>query len=375
MTQTNYAAARSIGAEILERTLTASSEIALVCPYVTSAEIVRAVCSSPARSKRLVTRFDASDILNGSTDLACLFALVEGGVDVRVFEGVHAKVYILDDWAYVGSANLTRTGLADGRREFGRARKGRHAEIASDYFEALWVEASAVSGDQLRAVLDQLPGLRAGADAVRELARKNAARLTMPVLEAPRRSRRQPDRGHRDQHESGRIGSPAQVDGHLAAVARIIAAAIRAVPDFATSEHWTLDEFPNKLRLNVGGAELATATDRDLACAALPAAWPPDARARLTAAGVDPNPTPYKTVGRYAPAALRVVVPIEHIAELEDVLTTGLVGLIEVDPYRGRSPHRRAFSAKALRNVGERAGVAELVGLAERLAAASSAHA
>lgn len=52
-------------------------------------------------------------------------------------EGVHAKVYVLDEWAYVGSANLTNGGLAPGLREFGRARKGRHKDIAKVYFDAV----------------------------------------------------------------------------------------------------------------------------------------------------------------------------------------------------------------------------------------------
>jgi hypothetical protein len=52
---------------------------------------------------------DGSDqsIMNGATAVACLRELLERGVDVYSYAGLHAKVAVIDDCALIGSANMS----------------------------------------------------------------------------------------------------------------------------------------------------------------------------------------------------------------------------------------------------------------------------
>src|SRR5689334_21076353 len=110
-----------LGPAILQRAASASKRVWLVSPYVTSPALAEALRACAAASKRLVTRYNGADILGSATDLHVVHALLSSGMLVRALPDGHAKVYILDDWAYVGSANLTRAGLQSGNREFGTA--------------------------------------------------------------------------------------------------------------------------------------------------------------------------------------------------------------------------------------------------------------
>jgi hypothetical protein len=146
-----------LGATILRRFASARERAWLISPYVTSDAVVSAARNCRAPSKRVVTRFDGGDIVAGATDLRVVAALKAAGIDVRVVQGIHAKVYVLDDWAYVGSANLTTRGLETSLREFGKA--SEHAEEVSNaayYFEKLWADATELPMQGLETALKRL---------------------------------------------------------------------------------------------------------------------------------------------------------------------------------------------------------------------------
>lgn len=146
-----------LGPAIVQRIASAHVRAWLISPYVTSDALVGAVRACSAPSKRLVTRFDGRDIVAGATDLRVIGDLKQANVDVRIWEGVHAKVYVLDDWSYVGSANLTARGLDTSLREFGRgSQQVDHVSEAAAYFERLWRDAIDLRTEDLEATLNRL---------------------------------------------------------------------------------------------------------------------------------------------------------------------------------------------------------------------------
>ncbi len=62
-------AASQYGPEILKRVAAARERVWLVSPYVTNQSLVGVVRACAAPSKRLVTRYNGSDIVAGATDL------------------------------------------------------------------------------------------------------------------------------------------------------------------------------------------------------------------------------------------------------------------------------------------------------------------
>jgi phosphatidylserine/phosphatidylglycerophosphate/cardiolipin synthase-like enzyme len=149
--------ARQQGPQILDRLATARTRVWLVSPYLTSEDLLRAARASVAGSKRLLTRLNGADILAGATDLRLLVSLLGAGVHVHVTEDVHAKVYVIDDWAYVGSANLTTRGLAVSDREFGIASSAaEHLLEATAYFECVWNQAADLREEILDSMLNRL---------------------------------------------------------------------------------------------------------------------------------------------------------------------------------------------------------------------------
>jgi hypothetical protein len=178
--------ATDLGPGILKRAAAARDRLWLVSPYVTSGALVAAVRACGAPSKRLLTRYNASDILTGATDLRVVGELAAAGVEVRVLSDVHAKVYVFDDWAYVGSANLTNHGLAASLREFGSASAGgSHVVEALEYFETLWKAAPKLRPGVLASTLEKLETMRSDLDAAQARQRKAEKDLVPEGLAPP----------------------------------------------------------------------------------------------------------------------------------------------------------------------------------------------
>lgn len=151
----------ALGPAILDRIDSAAERVWLVSPYVTSEALVEPLRGCTAPSKRLLTRYNIPDVLADATDLRVVAALMNAGVEVRVLVDVHAKIYVLDDWAYVGSANLTTRGLGASFREFGNASAGvGHAQEAIGYFESVWREATVLPVHVLKAASRILEPMR-----------------------------------------------------------------------------------------------------------------------------------------------------------------------------------------------------------------------
>lgn len=64
------------------------------------------------RNDRLLIRCNPSDVLAGACSLEALELALSRGIQVRVSSALHVKLYLFDAVLFVGSANLTGSGLA-----------------------------------------------------------------------------------------------------------------------------------------------------------------------------------------------------------------------------------------------------------------------
>lgn len=144
------------------------------------------------------------------------------------------------------------------------------------------------------------------------------------------------------------------------ATARVFAHAIRSVPNFATSEHWTINEPNGLLRLNVGMVEVLTMNSWGLGVVALPETLSETGREEIKRAGGEVEPTQYRTVQRIAPGGFRVFLPLAQVAQFERLLCANLEAYITRDTSTARSQHRHAFSVAAMRTIARMADDAEL---------------
>lgn len=96
----------------------ASARVDLCSPFVgTQAAFWLATEAQLGRADwTLLTVLDPVAAAYGSLSVRGLRRLIAAGVDVRHAAGLHAKVFIVDSEGWVGSANLTTSGLGDGLR-------------------------------------------------------------------------------------------------------------------------------------------------------------------------------------------------------------------------------------------------------------------
>ena len=100
-------------------TLTWLSEQAKKCrsrmvvgsPYVNNGLFALTDLVPRETDRVLVTRTDLRDFAVRASNLDSLCTLAKGGVAIRSLNGLHAKVYVLDDAALVTSANATYAGM------------------------------------------------------------------------------------------------------------------------------------------------------------------------------------------------------------------------------------------------------------------------
>ena len=94
-----------------------ASSALIVAPYIKAAAL-RLVFDalSPDASIECVTRWTPLDIMMGTSDIECWEITISRGGSFRLHNSLHAKYYRFDDYALVGSANLTASGLSYPRR-------------------------------------------------------------------------------------------------------------------------------------------------------------------------------------------------------------------------------------------------------------------
>ncbi len=98
---------------IEEAVISAEAEILIAAPYIKIDALSRFKFPKVLRDRTtVVSRWRASDIVSGSTDVEIYPWLRDQGCSLRIHPTLHAKYYRIDNEIWTGSANLTRNGLA-----------------------------------------------------------------------------------------------------------------------------------------------------------------------------------------------------------------------------------------------------------------------
>ena len=127
---------------------------ALACPFFTHHDPIAALTSHGCEVKLLVRLCDATD------PKALGLALADPLVSVRYFTSrlFHAKFYIIDDVALVGSANLTHSGLHKNREVSVTLRRGEDEafDALPGLFDELFEQADQLDASALQAFEETL---------------------------------------------------------------------------------------------------------------------------------------------------------------------------------------------------------------------------
>ncbi|RVW05989.1 phospholipase D family protein [Rhodococcus spongiicola] len=105
--------APSLGSRLEVVAASAQEEIVLVAPFMKEAVLRRLLAVTDTRvDLRVVTRWHPVEVATGVSDLACRQAALERrSAEFMLCSRLHAKYFRFDNRAFVGSANLTASGL------------------------------------------------------------------------------------------------------------------------------------------------------------------------------------------------------------------------------------------------------------------------
>jgi phosphatidylserine/phosphatidylglycerophosphate/cardiolipin synthase-like enzyme len=133
---------------IFERLARKTQRLFLAAPYFDNAEPILQAVILGKRVQLLIG-------LNGGTSPSALAGVFgKPGVHIRYFtRRFHAKLYVFDDAALVGSANLTDAGMMANREGvicFDRDDNRETIEEVRSLFAALWEDAQVLTPDKLQ---------------------------------------------------------------------------------------------------------------------------------------------------------------------------------------------------------------------------------
>jgi len=105
----------------------------------------------PPVNTRIVSRWQVGDLLSGASDLDCFYLCHERGIPFGIANRMHSKVYVVDEQLFVGSWNLTSSGLAlhpNHNDELGNglAYNSKHKARIESYLKGVsWLDPKIVS--------------------------------------------------------------------------------------------------------------------------------------------------------------------------------------------------------------------------------------
>ena len=348
------------GKSILLQLENATRSLELVSPTVGGAAVEEALGRSPARRKRLITRYRPFDILAGTTDLA-LLARLRKGVEIRFLEDVHARLYIADGrWAYVGSSLLTRAGLDESGADVGlEVSSEAECEPLRAQFARLWAQAVELTPAQwmlaLHATDHALEIVEHARQQVVEAERALTRFVGIPRLRtsppAPplpaEPSRRTPEFVRR--RMEGWAGSP-----ELARqVAEFLAWTIQRIPNAHESSAWTVLLGERHLRLKLGLPEIFGLEESDEGCTltvmGLGDQLCETRREQLRKSRATVAPSPYASATGLSREALRIGnIPLRDVPALLEALKPGLETYVSRHWNQAPALGERAFAPSVL---------------------------
>ena len=103
--------------QVLSLLASARREVVLVAPFIKEAVVRRLLARiGPDVVLRIVTRWRVDEVVAGVSDPSVWPLVRDWGGNMYLLGNLHAKVFIVDDAALVGSANLTGAALAGAER-------------------------------------------------------------------------------------------------------------------------------------------------------------------------------------------------------------------------------------------------------------------
>jgi hypothetical protein len=129
-----------------EEQIRRSNEVLIAAPYVTETQQLVAAAQAGKKISLIVG-------INECTSPAALSALIElPNCVVRYFTGgFHAKIYVFDEAALVGSSNLTYPGLHSNREATLLVEDSEDLDEVRRLFSELWENAQTLTPDKLKA--------------------------------------------------------------------------------------------------------------------------------------------------------------------------------------------------------------------------------
>ncbi|MGE4329338.1 phospholipase D family protein [Diaphorobacter sp.] len=158
---------RRDGDRLVEHFAAATQNVLICAPFIKAGVLTSLLKVIPSQVPvRVVTRWLPAEIAVGVSDLE-VFDVVAArrGAQLDLLDRLHAKIYIADDVALVGSANLTGAALG-----------------WSDKPNLELLTTLAVTGEAIRQFLDQLTEARPASIEERDQIRNLAAELDVPKL-------------------------------------------------------------------------------------------------------------------------------------------------------------------------------------------------
>eukprot|EP01029_Cantina_marsupialis_P028168 TRINITY_DN775809_c0_g1_i1.p1 TRINITY_DN775809_c0_g1~~TRINITY_DN775809_c0_g1_i1.p1 ORF type:complete len:329 (+),score=46.87 TRINITY_DN775809_c0_g1_i1:1836-2822(+) len=128
------------GNELLKESMgllnSVKERIWICSPYVGSLKFILEVSNGKILDKNIESRFitDIKELSNLNIDF---FELLKETGELRTLNGVHAKIYIVDNKCLITSANLTETAFAK-RYEVGILLNEQESKDTIEIFEAFW---------------------------------------------------------------------------------------------------------------------------------------------------------------------------------------------------------------------------------------------
>ncbi len=98
--------------DLLLRLCSNARSLVIVSPYIKADALAKVLNSAKhICSLTCITRWTPDDLAVGASDIGCRSMVTEKGGSFRLHPFLHAKYYAIDDSIFVGSANLTLSGM------------------------------------------------------------------------------------------------------------------------------------------------------------------------------------------------------------------------------------------------------------------------
>ena len=98
--------------DLLLRLCPNAKNLVIVSPYIKANALAKILNSAKhICSLTCITRWTPNDLAGGASDIECRSMIIEKGGSFRLHPFLHAKYYAVDDSIFVGSANLTLSGM------------------------------------------------------------------------------------------------------------------------------------------------------------------------------------------------------------------------------------------------------------------------